>query len=107
MRETYCVLSERKGLLLRLQRRHQKEQEGRRSEQTEVRQARLDRRCVHGEESVAFSGIINVDLDSEGSIVSTCTEHYKFEFWISINNSTLPSVCYTVIYMVRVGLGFG
>ena len=24
---------------------------------------------------------------------------------ISINDSTLPSVCYTVIYMVRVGLG--
>jgi len=26
---------------------------------------------------------------------------------ISINDSTLPSVCYTVIYMVRVGLGLG
>ena len=25
--------------------------------------------------------------------------------WISINDSTLASVCYTVIYMVRVGLG--
>jgi len=24
---------------------------------------------------------------------------------ISINDSALPSVCYTVIYMVRVGLG--
>ena len=26
---------------------------------------------------------------------------------ISINDSTLASVCYTVIYMVRVGLGLG
>ena len=25
--------------------------------------------------------------------------------WISINDSMLASVCYTVIYMVRVGLG--
>ena len=41
---------------------------------TEVRQARLDRR-VHGEESVVFSRSIGVELDSEGCIVSTCTEH--------------------------------
>ena len=27
--------------------------------------------------------------------------------WISINDSTLASVCYTVIYMVRVGLELG
>ena len=26
---------------------------------------------------------------------------------VSINDSTIPSVCYTVIYMVRVGLGLG
>ena len=26
---------------------------------------------------------------------------------ISINDSMLPSVCYTVIYMIRVGLGLG
>ena len=26
---------------------------------------------------------------------------------ISINNSTLASICYTVIYMFRVGLGLG
>ena len=26
---------------------------------------------------------------------------------ISINDSTLPSVCYTVVYVVRVGLGLG
>ena len=38
-------------------------------------QARLDRQSVHGEESVAFSGSIGVELDSEGSIVSTCTEY--------------------------------
>ena len=58
-----------------LQHWHQREQEGRRSEPTEVRQARLDRRSVHGEESVVFSGSISVELDSEGSIVSTCTKH--------------------------------
>ena len=50
----------------RLQRRCQREQEGRRSERTELRQARLDRRRIHSEESVAFG---------EGSIVSTCTDH--------------------------------
>ena len=78
MRETDCVWSERKGLLLaRLQRRRQKEQEQRRSEQTDVRQDRLDRRRVRGEESsVAFNGSIGVKLDSEGSVVSTCTEHF-------------------------------
>ena len=64
----------------RLQCRRHGEQEGRRSERTEVREARLDRRSVHGEESVMFCGSISVELDSEGSIVSTCTEHYKFEF---------------------------
>ena len=47
----------------RLQRRRQKEQEQRRSEQTEVRQARLDRRHIQGEESsVAFSRFIGVEL---------------------------------------------
>ena len=59
----------------RLQRRRQREQEGRQSEWTAVREARLDRRSVHSEESVVFSGSIGVELDSEGSIVSTCTEH--------------------------------
>ena len=59
----------------RLQRSCQREQEGRRSERTEVRQARLsDRRRVYGEESVAFSESINVELHSEGSIMSTCTD---------------------------------
>ena len=38
-----------------------REQERRRS-RTEVRQARLDRRHVHSEESVAFSGSIGVEL---------------------------------------------
>ena len=56
----------------RLQRRRRGEQEGKRSERTTVR---LDRRSKHGEESVVFSGSIGVELDSEGSIVSTCTEH--------------------------------
>ena len=69
---------------LRLEReRCQREQEGRRSERTDVRQARqprqprFDRRHVHSEESVAFSGSIIVELHSEGSIVSTCTEHFE------------------------------
>ena len=60
---------------VRLQCQRQREQEGRRSEETKVRQARLDRQCVHGEESVTFSGSISVELHSKGSIVSTCTEH--------------------------------
>ena len=63
-------------MLARLQRRRQKEQEQRRLEQTEVRQARLDRRHILGEEScVAFSRSISMELDSEGSVMSTCTEH--------------------------------
>ena len=60
----------------RLQGLHQREQEGiRPSERTEVREAWLDRRSVHSEESVVFSGSIGVELDSEESIVSACTEH--------------------------------
>ena len=58
----------------RLQHQCQSEQEGKQSEQTEVREARLDRRSVHGEESAMFSGSIGVELDSEGSIVSGCTD---------------------------------
>ena len=42
---------------------------------TLARQAILDRRRVHSEESAAFSGSIGVELDSEGFIVSACTEH--------------------------------
>ena len=57
----------------RLQR--QREHVGRRSERTDIRQARLDRQRVYSEESVAFNGSIGVELDSEESIVSTCTEH--------------------------------
>ena len=38
----------------------------------------MDGRHVHGEESsVTFSRSIGVELDSEGSVVSTCTEHLK------------------------------
>ena len=59
----------------RLQCRHQREQEGRRSDQTEVRETRLDRQSLHGEKSVVFSRSICVEVDSEGSIVSACTEH--------------------------------
>ena len=65
----------RQARLARLQRWCQREQEGKQSERTKVRQARLDRRSVHGEVSVVFSGSIGVELDSEGSIVSACTEH--------------------------------
>ena len=57
----------------RLQHRCQREQEGRQSEQTEVRQARLDRQCILGEES--FVAFVGVELDSERSILSTCAEH--------------------------------
>ena len=53
--------------------RYQRQQERRRSEQTEVRQDRLDRR-IHGEESSVCRSI-GMELDSEGSIVSTCSEH--------------------------------
>ena len=63
MQETDCVWSERKGLLLDCS---AGAKENRRSEQTEVRQARLDRRSGDGEESVVFSGSISVELDSEG-----------------------------------------
>ena len=39
---------------------------------------RLDKRHVHGEEfSIAFSRSISVELDSEGSIVSTCTLNFE------------------------------
>ena len=31
----------------------------------------------------------------------------SLHFFISINGTMLPSVCYTVLYMVRVGLGLG
>ena len=73
MLQLFNVLCDVSGT--RLQRQRQREQEGRRSEGTELRQARLDRQHVHGEESVAFSRSIGMELDSEGSIVSTCTEH--------------------------------
>ena len=46
-----------------------------RSERIQVREARLDRQSVQGEESVEFSGSVGVKLDSEESIVSACTEH--------------------------------
>ena len=45
-------------------------------EQTEAKAGyRLDRQCVFSKESsVAFSRSIGMELDSEGSIVSPCTE---------------------------------
>ena len=52
----------------RLQRRRQREQDQRRSEQTEVRQARLDRRIRGEESSVTFSTSIGVELDSKGFV---------------------------------------
>ena len=73
-RDRFCLEQEERATA-RLQRRRQREQEGRRSEQTEVTQARADRQHVPGEESVAFSGSISMELDSEGSIMSTYTEH--------------------------------
>ena len=55
-------LAEEERATARLQCQHQREQEGRQLERTEVRQARLDRRSVHGEESVVFSGSIGIEL---------------------------------------------
>ena len=47
---------------------------------------RLDRRHIHGEEfSVAFSRSIGMELDSEGSIVSTCTLNLKM-----LHQSSVP-----------------
>ena len=66
-----------------LRHRCQREQEGRRSERTEVRQARLDRQPVHGEESVAFSGFISVELDSEGP---SCQ--------LAVNIKNFEAICY-------------
>ena len=63
---------------VRLQRRCQREQEGDQRGPRPVRQGSglIARWCVHSEESVVFSGSVAVELDSEGSTVSTCTEHY-------------------------------
>ena len=72
----------------RLQCRRQREQEGRRSERTEVRQARLDRRSVHIEESVMFSGSIGVELDSEGSIARNI-KNLNFEDVTSLIHSSV------------------
>ena len=72
----------------RLQCRRQREQEGRWSERTEVRQARLDRRSVHGEESVVFSRSIGVELDSEGSIARNI-KNSNFEDVTSLIHSSV------------------
>ena len=69
VRETDCVWSETAVPVPKRRRR--------RSERTEVSQARVDRRRIYGEESVTFSRSIGVELDSESSIVSTCTEQLK------------------------------
>ena len=63
--------------------------EGDQSRPRLVRQARLDRRRVHGEESVAFSGSVAVELDSGGSIVSTFTEHYVLKMLHHTYTTTL------------------
>ena len=72
----------------RLQCQRQREQEGRQSERTEVRQARLDRRSVHGEEFVVFSGSIGVELDSEGSIAQNI-KNLNFEDVTSLIHSSV------------------
>ena len=63
---------------------------------TEVRQAWLDRRRVHGEESVAFSGSIAVELDGEKSIVSTCTEAIHKQ--ISVLGSPTDSILALLLF---------
>ena len=74
VRETDYVWSERKGLLLDCSvsaKENRKE-----DDQSRPRQARLDRRPVHNEESsVTFSRSIGMELDSVRSIVSIT------EFW--------------------------
>ena len=67
-------------------------QNWRRSEQTEVKQARLDRWCVHCESSVTFNRSMGVELDSEGSIVSTCTEHEFCQIWNVMGTFWYPFV---------------
>ena len=76
-------LEQEERAIARLQHWRQREQEGRRSERTDVRQPRLDRRHVHGKESVAVSGSIGVKLDiySEGPSCQLALniKHSKFE----------------------------
>ena len=73
--ETDCAWSEKKGLQLDCS-IGTKDNRSEGDQQTELRHARLDRRHVHGEKSsVTFSRPIGIELDSEGSIMSTCTEH--------------------------------
>ena len=62
MRETDCVWRENIAIDCSVGAKKNRSK-GRGSEQTEVMQARLDRRRVHGEESsVAFSRFIGVEL---------------------------------------------
>ena len=84
----------------RLQRRCQREQEGRRSERTEVREARLDRRSVHGEESAMFSGSIGVELDSEGSIMSGCTDISDIIFMYQLAQAHPHNVLHFLVIII-------
>ena len=74
MRETDCVWSETAAPAPKKKKAGRKAMRADR-DVTLARQAILDRRRVHSEESAAFSGSIGVELDSEGFIVSACTEH--------------------------------
>ena len=71
-------LEQEERAIARLQRRRQREQEGRRSEWTEVRQARLDRRSIHSEESVVFNGSIGVKLVKGPSCDCQLAQNIKF-----------------------------
>ena len=89
-RTPHCVTQHHMNLLSVKDRLHLEQEEMATSCWTEasapnrikVRVIRVDRRearrCVHSEDSVAFSRSIGVGLDREGSIVSTCTEHHEF-----------------------------
>ena len=61
-RDKLCLEREERSTA-RLQYRRQGEQERRRSEQTKVRQASLDRRCIHSAESSVASVSIGVEVD--------------------------------------------
>ena len=72
MRETDCVWSETAASAPK--------RTGRKAiERTEVRDARLDRLSVHGEESVAFSRSIGMELDSSSCQLALNIKYSNFE----------------------------
>ena len=61
---------------------------------------------AHSNSSLAERISIGLALScNQGSAATHWPLNESSSFAISINDSTLASVCYTVIYIVRVGLG--